>query len=553
MTEALAVGLARGGAEIVFGLAGSGNLRLINAARAAGIDYCAACHEAGAVAMADGYARVRGRPGVASVHQGPGVTNTATALAEAARSGTPLLLLAPEAPGDGRHANQALDPLPLAEAVGARALRLRESAGALARVAEALHLAAAERTPVVLALPIDLLEATLPDAEATPPPAQPSPRAPAPDDVARLATALAAARRPLIVGGRGAALADAGPALRELAERAGALLATTVVAKGLFAGDRFSVGFLGGLASPLATELAGEADLMVGFGTSLDRWTTCGGRVPGPEVEVALVDDNPEALARRPAASLGVPGDAAATAERVAAELADGSGRAGWRTPALAARIAAYDRAEALPPSGTDALDPHALTVAVDRLLPADRVVALDSGHFLAFPSMYMTSADGRSFLFAQGFQPVGLGLGIAIGAAVAAPGRIVAAMVGDGGAKMSLLELETAVRRSLPVLVVLFDDGGYGAEIHDFEPLGDPVEIARFPSRDYAAVARGIGAEAATVRSLEDLAPLERWVETPDRPLLLDCKVDPSVDAAASLTAEGAAEWSMATPVPAA
>ena len=553
-TEALAVALARSGVEVAFGLAGSSNFRLINAIREAGIDYCPACHEAGAVAMADGYARASRRVGVASVHQGPGVTNAATPLAEAVKSGTPLLLLAPEADHDGRHANQALDPLPLAAAVGARAMRIEAPESAAAEAATALHVAATERSPVVLAFQPDPLETRVPGDEAEPfAPPRWLPRGPAAArGVARLAAALEPARRPLILAGRGAVLAGAGSALRDLAERTGALLATTITAKGLFAGDPFSIGFLGGLASPLTTELARQADLLIGFGTSLDHWTTCGGRVPGPDAQIALVDDDPDALSQRPASSMAVLGDAAETAAALVAELGPAPGRRGWRSAELAGRIAKEEPLVPDSPHDPSAmLDPHALARSLDRLLPPERTVALDSGHFLAFPSMHVGSPDGRSFIFAQGFQSVGLGLGVAIGASVACPGRIVAAMIGDGGAKMSLLELDTAVRLSLPLVVVVFDDGGYGAEVHDFEALGIPVEIARFPSRDYAGVARALGAEAATVRTLDDLGSLAGWVESPTGPLLLDCKVDPNVNAADALTEEGAAEWSMAALTP--
>jgi 5-guanidino-2-oxopentanoate decarboxylase len=551
VSEGVGVAVARLGVEAAFGLAGSGNFLMINAMRAAGTRYHGACHEAGAVAMADGYARVTGRVGVATVHQGPGVTNTITALTEAVRSRTPLVLLAPESSAGGKHANQALDQVPLIESVGAAATRLEDPVAAPDRVATAFQRAAAERRPVVLTLPVDQLERPFP-GDAVGPPRLPteSPRAASDDALDALADAVMTARRPLIVAGRGAVTAGAGRALERVADRAGALLATTIVAKGMFAGDPFCVGFLGGLASPLATELAQQADLLVGFGTSLDAWTTCGGRVPGPGVDVAVVDDEPTALARHPRTSLALLGDAASTAEALAGRLEDRAARATWRTPELAARIAAYSRADEWRATASDLLDPHQLTIELNRLLPEDRIVALDSGHFLAFPSMHADSPDGRSFLFAQGFQSVGLGLGIGIGAAIGRGDRIVAAMIGDGGAKMSLLELDTAVRHALRLAVIVFDDCGYGAEVHDFEPFDVPVDIARFPSRDYAAIARALGAQGATVRSLEDLGALTTWLEAPDRPIVVDCKIDPAVNAAWAMTEAGAAEWSMAIPI---
>jgi len=485
--------------------------------------------------------------GVATVHQGPGVTNTVTALAEATKSRTPLVVLAPEAPAEGLHTNQALDQAPLVKAVGAGTVRLERPGDAGADAGIAFQRAAAERRPIVLLLPTEILGRGCPAVAYDPPmPPAPAPLEPSAEAVVMLADALRAARRPLILAGRGAVAADAGPALRRLAARAGAVLSTTIVAKGLFADEPFEIGFLGGLASPLATRLAAQTDLLVAFGASLDAWTTCGGRVPEPGVAVALVDADPDALARHPSASLTVLGDAAATAEAVAELLDADAPPRSWRSPELAARLAGYRRSDDIPAPDSELLDPRRLAAELDELLPADRTVAVDSGHFLAFASMYLNSQHGRAFLFAQGFQSVGLGLAVGIGAAVARPGVITVAICGDGGAKMSMLELDTAVREQLPLVLVIFDDGGYGAEVHDFEPLGEPVDIARFPSRDYAAVGRALGAHGTTVRETSDLTALTDWLDRPDRPLVLDCKVDPEVDAVTVMTDVGIAEWSL-------
>ena len=131
----------------------------------------------------------------------------------------------------------------------------------------------------------------------------------------------------------------------------------------------------------------------------------------------------------------------------------------------------------------------------------------------------------------AQAFQSVGLGLATAIGASVARRDRVTVAVIGDGGARMSLMELDTAVRLALPLLVVVVNDAGYGAEVHDFEPLGVDVELARFPDVDFAAVARSARRtrrNGASPRRPAGRSALAR--RRPDRPLLLDCKVSPDV-----------------------
>jgi len=137
---------------------------------------------------------------------------------------------------------------------------------------------------------------------------------------------------------------------------------------------------------------------------------------------------------------------------------------------------------------------------------------------------------DAAGFVFTQGFQAVGLGLASAIGAAVARPDRLTVAALGDGGALMSLPELETVARLGLRMLIVVYDDAAYGAEVHHFRPMGHPVETVQFPDADFAAIARGAGAEGVVVRTLADLDPVRAWLDRRDRPLLVDAKVDPDV-----------------------
>jgi len=501
--EAVASVLVDLGTREVFGLVGSGNLELANSLVALDIAYHGACREDGAVAMADGYARVSGSVGVATVHQGPGFTNTLTALTEALRSRTPLLLLAAET----TYGNQATDQAAAAEALGAVALRLSHPWDAV----EAYRRARDERRTVVLNLPVDVLKS---EAEPVSPllPPEPGPRLPTDADVTLLVKALSAAERPLILAGRGAL--GAGAPLAAIAESSGALLATTAAAHGLFAGHPRSLGIAGGFASPLARRLLAEADVVLAFGASLNRWTTVDGELFSSARLVRVDIEQPA----------DVSADAAATAEALLARDVRGDG---FVEPVPYDRRGDFDDR-----STAESIDPRTLMIALDDLLPAGRCLSIDSGHFMGWPAMYLPVGAPDEFVMAQAFQAVGLGLATGIGAGVARRDRITAAFIGDGGARMSLMELDTAVRLSLPLLVVVVNDSGYGAEVHDFEPLGVDVELARFPDVDFATVARGLGAEAATIRCREDLQLLRGWAESPEAPLLLDCKVNPDVAA---------------------
>src|SRR3954447_15689278 len=532
VAEAVGRVLAAMGVDTVFGLMGSGNLAVTNALRDAGARYYGARQETGAVCMADGYGRVSGRLAACSVHQGPGLTNAVTGLTEAAKSRTPLIVLAADMPSAAVRSNFRIDQIGLVEAVGATAERVHSPATAMSDVARAVRRARVERRAVVLMLPLDVQAAPCPDGAAPADGPGLAPPRPAESAVTALADLLADARRPAIVAGRGAVLAGAGPALRALGELTGALLATSAVANGLFAGDRYDLGISGGFASPLAAQLLGEADVVVAFGAALNQWTTGHGRLLAPDAVVAQVDLDEEAIGAHRPVALGVVGDATTTADALVAALAGRAPGAARRTPELAARIAArrwrdepYDES---PTPGV--LDPRTLSIALDELLPIERTVVVDSGAFMGWPSMYLRVPDAAGFVFPQAFQCVGLGLGNAIGAAIARPDRLTVAALGDGGALLALPEFETLGRLSIPLLVVIYDDSAYGAEVHHFRPMGHKVDMAQFPDTDFAALARAAGCHGLTARCLDDLGALREWLAAPDRPFVLDAKVDPAI-----------------------
>ncbi|MEO6881718.1 MAG: thiamine pyrophosphate-dependent enzyme, partial [Mycobacteriaceae bacterium] len=177
--------------------------------------------------------------------------------------------------------------------------------------------------------------------------------------------------------------------------------------------------------------------------------------------------------------------------------------------------------------STADHIDARTLTLRLDELLPAERVVAIDSGNFMGYPSMYLQVPDEHGYCMTQSFQSVGLGLATAVGAALARPDRLTVAALGDGGALMSAAELDTVVRLGLPMVVVVYNDDAYGAEVHHFGPGGDRLDTVRFPPTDIAAIARGHGFSAVTVRRESDLVGVTQWLEGErDTPLLLDAKV---------------------------
>jgi acetolactate synthase-1/2/3 large subunit len=273
-------------------------------------------------------------------------------------------------------------------------------------------------------------------------------------------------------------------------------------------------------------------------------WTTRHDSLIGPDARVVQVDCEEKAIGRHRRVQLGVVGDVVLTADAVAAlleheprePLPAGGARAaelagpGYRSAALRDRLAAEVRWRDVPfedASDGDRIDPRSLSIALDDMLPAERIVAVDSGNFMGYPSMFLSVPDQDGFCFTQAYQSIGLGLASAIGSAVARPDRMTVAALGDGGALMGISELETAVRLSLPMVIVVYDDEAYGAEVHHFGPEGYPLDTVRFPPTDIAAIARGFGCTAVTVRALADLGPVREWLASePTRPILIDAKV---------------------------
>lgn len=532
VAEAVGRAVVAAGVDHVFGVVGSGNFHLTNAMVAAGARFVAARHEGGAATMADAYARNSGTVAAVSVHQGCGLTNAMTGITEAAKSRTPVVVLAAEVTNPA--SNFFVDQGALAEAVGAVVVRVDSAAEAVEEVVRAVHLARDHRRTVLINLPLDVQAETVPEFELPAPASQLTPAQPSSDDLTALVAALQGAQRPVFVAGRGGRSAPAREALLDLAVDCGALLATSAVAKGLFRDDPWSLDVSGGFASPLAAELISGADLIVGWGCALNMWTMRHGALIAPDATVVQVDDTAAAIGAQRSLSFGVLGDVEQTAVATRAALANSSraqgNPVGYRTSEVRRRIDADIAWRDVPftdLSSEGRIDPRTFTLAIDEVLPTERVVAVDSGNFMGYPSMFLSVPDERGFCFTQSFQSIGLGLATAIGAALTQPGRVPVAALGDGGAMMGASEFDTVRRLGLPMVVLVYNDDAYGAEVHHFGPDDHPLDTVVFPETDIAALARGYGFEAMTVRNLEDLEPFRRWLAGPrDRPVLIDAKV---------------------------
>jgi thiamine pyrophosphate-dependent acetolactate synthase large subunit-like protein len=262
--------------------------------------------------------------------------------------------------------------------------------------------------------------------------------------------------------------------------------------------------------------LISESDVVIGFGASLTSWTTKRGKLVAQATTVAQIDIDASRLGYQMPVHLAVHADAGATAEALLAEL-DRRGfksRQGRRTDTARKRMegGSNHNAPYQDVSTVDYIDARTLSKAVDAILPKQRAVASDSGHFCGWVPQYLRVPNARASCLSHSFQSVGLGLASAIGLAVANPNSLAVLGVGDGGFLMSMSDLETAVRMKLRMCILVYNDAAYGAEVHLYKRRGLAIDIVQFPETDFASIARGYGARGITVRKPGDLEPLRAW-----------------------------------------
>jgi len=338
---------------------------------------------------------------------------------------------------------------------------------------------------------------------------------------------LASARRPLILAGRGAIHAR-DPLLR-LADRIGAPVATTLKARDLFKGAPFNIGIFGTLSTPAASDVIASTDCILAFGAGFSRFTTAhGSYLDG--ARVVQIDDDPRQFGRRHSPDAMLQGDPALVAETIL----------NW-----------LDAAEIPSSQATDALDPSALrarhplpkptnaegtleyTRALDRInaaLPEDRVFVSDAGRFMTEAWCRIGVSDPRDSVVAINVGAIGMGMGYAIGAAVASPDKKTLFVTGDGGFMMGgLAEFSAVAREGLDMVTVICNDAAYGAEYIQFQDRQMDPALSTFSWPSFSAMAEVMGAKGIRVTSEKELEDALEIVTSTKGPVLLELILDPA------------------------
>ncbi|PZO81325.1 MAG: decarboxylase [Mesorhizobium amorphae] len=493
------------GVDTVFGIPGVHTLELYRGIADETLRHVLVRHEQGAAFMADGYARITGKPGVCTLITGPGLTNALTPIGQAFSDSVPMLVVtSANASGDlGRgwgRLHEITDQAAVAAPLVGLSRTVLSAEEADTFTAEAWDLFAGARPrPVHIQVPIDVIAASSGRTDAVPPRAPARPPHAAPQDLAEAAGMLEAAARPLILAGGGALGAHG--ALTELAERLGAPVLTTVAAKGLVP-DSHALALGSILATEQGRAILEEADCVLALGTELaetDHWTDrlqFGGKLIRIDIDRRKLGDNyPAALALQ--------AEAGGAARGLLAALGEGAGT-GWNGNAAAKVSEVRDAAR----SAWAEEGPHyaqALS-ALRRALPETAAVVTDMTQLAYAANVLFPVEHPRSYFHPSGFGTLGYSLPAAIGAKLGAPERAVISVIGDGGFLFTLPELGTAVELGLSLPILLWDNNGLGQIRDDMIRLQMPQIGVNPKNPDYLAVARGFGAEAVEVEGPDAL-----------------------------------------------
>lgn len=527
--EIVIAALEAHGVETVFGIPGVHTLALYDALEPSRLRHVLARHEQGAGFMADGYARATGRPGVAFVITGPGVTNIATAIGEAYTDSSPVLVVSSNVPRpflDGMRGN--LHDLKDQRGVMAAVTKWNDRAmsaddvGAL--MTEAFRqLGTGRPLPVHVEFPLDVLDETASTERLDV--AQPIPTRPDPELLEGAANLLSRAAKPVIYCGGGAVQAGASEQLIRIAEALGAPILTSIMGKGAVPEDHpLCVGALW-LPGNAVDALLRESDCLLVVGSKLGAQATHDFAMSFPP-EMIRIDVDPDEMGRNATPSLAILGDAGLATEGIAALLAGASvDRRGFSEEHV---VAARRSAE----SGAFHADRRPYVDALRRAVPRDGILVTDMT-MMSYVACYLYPVyEPRTFFFPSGYGTLGFSLPAAIGAKIAKPDTAVVCVVGDGGYQFTMGELGTAIQEWVGLPIVIFNDSTYSA-VKEAQAIGREGRYigVDLVNPDYVDLAAAYRIPGVRVRTPEDLEAEIAAALGRDLPTIIDVPIAGWVD----------------------
>ena len=507
-----------------------------------GVTRVLAHSEKAAAYMADGYARIAGRPGICFA-QSVGAANLAAGLQDAYLGRSPVIALTGRKPPRDQHRNayQEIPHAPLFASVTKFAAEV-DAAADLPRLLRQAWRAAMTGTPRPAHLDLNGLQAEVIETGAVGEPAGADPAfqlrmpphrpVPADTEIERAAVALLAAKHVAIVAGAGALASDAGAELLALAEALEALVGTSLGARGIIPTQhRLSIGCPGNYAAPPANRVVHDADLVLFVGCHTGDQVTHSWRIPPLSTQVVQIDIDPAELGRSYPRTLGLMGDPRTTLAKLRAAIGRPQRDGGYA--AEAAALMAEWRA-AMAPLFASAATPirvERLCAEITAALPADGILVADTGYSGIWTSTCIElNGAGQTYLRAAG--SLGWSFPAALGAKCAAGKRKVVCFSGDGALYYHLTELETARRRGIAVALVVNNNSGFGQGWPNIQRQqgnrpGNVAELVRFGPTDFAALARGFGLRGIRVETPEAIGPALREAIAADETVVVDVATD--------------------------
>lgn len=534
--------LRRRGVRRVFALCGGHIMPLWMRLDAEGIQIVDVRDERAAVHMAQAHAELTGELGVALVTAGPGVTNAVTGIANADVSRAPVLILSGNSPRpqENRGGLQGMDHCELVRSITRYARTVREPALVPCELDEAIACAMGEGGrpgPAFIDFPVDTLRAPLPavlrmeEHIAAKPRLRPLPD---PDRVAAAVDLLWNARRVLVISGRGAR--QAGPQLRHLLDRLGAVYLDTGESRGVVPDDHPAV------VSAMRGTVMGDADVVLTVGRKLDFQLGFGSPAVFGKARFVRISDVAGEVRDNRRGDVEIVADVAATLDALTAQAGNRAPQtdADWVATLQGGHRSRSEKlktAMATTPNGSDGhLHPNRLLGALRDVIARDSIVVNDGGDFLAFGRVGLSTS---AMLDPGPFGCIGIGVPYGIAASLEYPDRLVVVATGDGAFGFNAIEIDTAVRHKAPVLIVVANNGAWQIEVHDQQETHGKVVGTRLQYCDYAAMAKSVGMHAERVESEDQLAPaIARALA--NRPALLDVVV--TTDAVSSDAKSGLA-----------
>ena len=532
--DAVANAFMKEGGTTVFGLLGDGQLSWWPAMAAHGARMIDAREEGAGLAMAEGWARASGKVGVCSVTHGPGLGRLSLSLIAATRSRTPIVVHTSKTGFNDDGESQFLNQDRFVTGCEAGYIEVLRPDYAEESVRQAFYRARQESRPIVLCIPMDIQGKDI-DSEgeeyitSTQLHGGQQRIRPAVDKVQEAVKMISAAKRPVVIVGRGAMHGEARQAAERLADRIGALIATTLLAKGTLNNSEWYTGISGLFSTRAAMKLFEEADCVIAIGAGLNIRTMGGGYVY-QNARIVHIDVRPHVmLGTERGADCYVQGDALATATEIEELLAkNGVKKEGYRTAATrnALRGSFRDPGEFEIEPGT--VDIREAVTLLDQKLPSSVGLVTGSAHNFSFPVWHMQKARSLQ-VSVNAFTGVGQVLGNAIGIAVASKDPIVA-VDGDGSALQNIQELDTAARLGVKLLYFIVNDEAYGAEYHKLRAKGRDGNLSAVRTPDLGAVGRAFGCRGRQVKNLEEIgAGIDEFMAG-DGPMVLDVRISRNV-----------------------